>query len=156
MVSGFDIPSRTAIAKIHNLPIKILEDESFNLESSIQRNCDQLEVSIRGRLLKGEEFPLPPQVRGCVLKDINAEEYVAKDKNWLLNAYSQERTWSTEGVFETLTAWAHDDVPHKSIHWIPRVLQWPAMAKQAHSQVSMEELDKQLKILSNTTHIVSP
>ncbi|XP_034360196.1 ribonuclease H2 subunit C [Arvicanthis niloticus] len=139
-----------APAELHLLPCDILVSRPAPVESfftpAVRRDADGLQVSFRGRGLRGEEVAVPPGFAGFVMvteemgegligklnfsgdvedKADEAQEPLERDLDRFIGATCS---------FSHFTLWGLETVPGPDAK-VHRALGWPSLAAAIHSQV---------------------
>nr|XP_012633564.1 ribonuclease H2 subunit C [Microcebus murinus] len=137
-----------APAALHLLPCEVLVSQSAPVgrffTPAIRQGPDGLEVSFRGRSLRGEEVAVPPGLVGYVME--NEEKFIGKqDFSGALESDNQEeereplerdfdRFMGATASFSHFTLWGLETIPGPDAK-VRGALTWPRLAAAIHAQV---------------------
>ncbi|XP_051001868.1 ribonuclease H2 subunit C [Acomys russatus] len=135
-----------APATLHLLPCEVLVSRPAPVERfftpAVRHGADGLQVSFRGRGLRGEEVAVPPGFAGFVM----VTEEMGKGLLGKLNfsgdadetqeplARDFDRFIGATGSFSHFTLWGLETVPGPDAK-VHRALGWPSLAAAIHAQV---------------------
>lgn len=136
-------------ATLHLLPCGVLANRSAPVEHfftpAVRRGEDGLQVSFRGRSLRGEQVSVPPGLAGYVMVTEKGEGLMRKqnlkssenngeeDEQELLERGFDQFIGAT-GSFSCFTMWGLETVPGPDAK-VRGALTWPALAAAIHTQV---------------------
>ncbi|KAK1329814.1 hypothetical protein QTO34_009997 [Cnephaeus nilssonii] len=107
---------------------------------------DGLEVSFRGRSLRGEEMEVPPGLLGYVMvmeeKSVGKQDFSAgsyKDEQELVEALERDfdRFIRASASFSRFTLWGLESIPGPDAK-VRAALTWPSLAEAIHKQVPQD------------------
>nr|XP_048314011.1 ribonuclease H2 subunit C isoform X2 [Myodes glareolus] len=138
-----------APATLHLLPCEVPVSRPAPVERfftpAVRSGADGLQVSFRGRCLRGEEVVVPPGFSGFVMvteemgegliRKLNSGDAEDKtDKAQELLARDFDRSIGATGSFSHFTLWGLETVPGLDAK-VHRALGWPSLAAAIHAQV---------------------
>ncbi|XP_027436764.1 ribonuclease H2 subunit C [Zalophus californianus] len=142
-----------ARATLHLLPCEVLVNGPAPVERfftpAIRQGTDGLEVSFRGRRLRGEEVVVPPGLEGYVMVMEEKGEVVGKDFSEGSSNLREEqelaappealerdfdRFIGATASFSRFTLWGLETIPGPDAK-VRGALTWPGLAAAIHAQV---------------------
>ncbi|XP_029414048.1 ribonuclease H2 subunit C isoform X2 [Nannospalax galili] len=112
-------------ATLHLLPCEVLASRPAPVQRfftpAVRRAADGLQVSFRGRRLRGEEVPVPPGLAGCVLTEEGQGPAGGPPRRDL------DRLLGATGSFRHFTLWSLEMLPGPDAK-VLRALAWPSLA----------------------------
>ncbi|XP_039100776.1 ribonuclease H2 subunit C [Hyaena hyaena] len=141
-------------ATLHLLPCEVLVNRPAPVECfftpAIRQRPDGLEVSFRGRRLRGEEVVVPPGLVGYVMEE-KGEVLVGKDPSVGSSNDDEpeqqelveppealerdfDRFFGATGSFSRFTLWGLETIPGPDAR-VRGALAWPRLAAAIHAQV---------------------
>ncbi|XP_057635166.1 ribonuclease H2 subunit C [Chionomys nivalis] len=135
-----------APATLHLLPCEVPVSRPAPVERfftpAVHSGADGLQVSFRGRCLRGEEVAVPPGFSGFVMvteemgkgliRKLDAEDKTNKAQEPLARDF--DRSIGATGSFRHFTLWGLETVPGPDAK-VHRALGWPSLAAAIHAQV---------------------
>ncbi|CAO2584329.1 Ribonuclease H2 subunit C [Lemmus lemmus] len=138
-----------AAATLHLLPCELPVSRPAHVERfftpAVRSDTDGLQVSFRGRCLRGEEVAVPPGFSGFVmvteemgeglirkLNSGDAEDKTDEAQEPLARDF--DRSIGATGSFSHFTLWGLETVPGPDAK-VHRALGWPSLAAAIHAQV---------------------
>ncbi|XP_036058030.1 ribonuclease H2 subunit C [Onychomys torridus] len=137
-------------ATLHLLPCEVLVSRPAPVEGfftpAVRRGADGLQVSFRGRSLRGEEVAVPPGFSGFVMVTEETGEGLMEKLNF--SGVAEDKTDEAQeplerdcdrfiratGSFGHFTLWGLETVPGPDAK-VHRALGWPSLAAAIHAQV---------------------
>uniref|UniRef100_H0VPB6 Ribonuclease H2 subunit C n=2 Tax=Cavia porcellus TaxID=10141 RepID=H0VPB6_CAVPO len=138
-----------APAVLHLLPCDVLANRPAPVERfftpAISQGTDGLQVSFRGRSLRGEEVSVPPGLAGYVMvpereegqikrEDFRDSENNGEEDEQELLERSFDRFIGATSSFSGFTVWGLETVPGPDAK-VRGALAWPTLAEAIHAQV---------------------
>uniref|UniRef100_A0A8C2W4D1 Ribonuclease H2 subunit C n=1 Tax=Chinchilla lanigera TaxID=34839 RepID=A0A8C2W4D1_CHILA len=139
-----------APAALHFLPCEVLASRPAPVERffspAIRQGADGLQVSFRGRSMRGEEVSVPSGLAGFVMVAEEKEEGLIGKQDFgdsENNGEEQEqeplergfdRFMGATGSFSSFTVWGLETVPGPDAK-VRGALAWPTLAAAIHAQV---------------------
>uniref|UniRef100_A0A8C5L0D4 Ribonuclease H2, subunit C n=1 Tax=Jaculus jaculus TaxID=51337 RepID=A0A8C5L0D4_JACJA len=135
-------------ATLHLLPCEVLVSRPAPVERfftpAIRQGGDGLQVSFRGRSLRGEEVAVPPGLAGYVMVTEKGEGLMGKQNSSGRSENVEEEQESLErdfdrfiratGSFSRFTLWGLESIPGPDAK-VHGALAWPSLAAAIHKQV---------------------
>lgn len=137
-------------ATLHLLPCEVLVSRPAPVERfftpAVRRGADGLQVSFRGRSLRGEEVAVPPGFSGFVMVTEEMGEGPIEKLNFSGDAEDKpdeaqeplerdfDRFIGATGSFSHFTLWGLETVPGPDAK-VHKALGWPSLAAAIHAQV---------------------
>ncbi|KAM6160658.1 ribonuclease H2 subunit C [Erethizon dorsatum] len=139
-----------APAALHLLPCEVLANRPAPVERfftpAIRQGADGLQVSFRGRSLRGEEVSVPPGLVGYVMvteeksagligkQDFGGSENNGEEEEQEPLERGFDRFIGATGSFSRFTVWGLETVPGPDAK-VRGALAWPTLAAAIHTQV---------------------
>ncbi|XP_006893383.1 PREDICTED: ribonuclease H2 subunit C [Elephantulus edwardii] len=130
-------------ATLHLLPCEVQASrqapvEDFFTPAIRQRSCG-LEVSFRGRVLRGEEVVVPPGLAGYVMvmdenHDLNSEQEEEEREQQEPLQRDFDRSIGATASFSRFHLWGLETIPGPDAK-VLGALSWPSLAAAIHAQV---------------------